>query len=313
LGANPDAAEQGPPAAAPGKQTRLALLLLLLTLLTTTTLGGAWSVAAGADDLAWLSPTTVARVWGDPAALLAGFQFSIPLLLILLAHELGHYWTCRFHRIPVSPPYFLPAPWGLGTFGAFIRIRAPIRTKRELFDVGVSGPIAGFAVLAPFLLIGIARSVPVSMMVSESGTTSLVLGMSWAMRLAVAASHPGLAPEMGLDLHPYALAAWVGLLATSLNLLPLGQLDGGHIFYAAAGRWQWKLAPALWIALLAASWLWWVWALWALIVFAMGMRHPPVRDEGSPLGFPRLALAVVALLLFLLCFMPVPIALVPLA
>lgn len=311
LRAIPEPAQEAPLPLAPRPRYRLALLLLLLTLFTTTTLGAAWSTVGGGDDLAWLAPSTIARVWGDAAAIAAGLQFSLPLLMILLAHEFGHYWMCRYHRVSASLPYFLPAPWGLGTLGAFIRIRAPIHTKRQLFDVGVAGPLAGFVVLVPFLLAGIARSVPIPLHLSQGGTPTLVLGGSWAMRLAMAVLHPGLAPDMGLDLHPYALAAWVGLLATSLNLLPLGQLDGGHILYAVTGRWQRRLALPLWLALGAASVLWVGWLLWAAIILLMGLRHPPVRDEASPLGPGRLVLAVVALLLFVLCFMPAPLAVVP--
>lgn len=299
---------------APRFRYRLALLLFAATLFTTTTLGAAWSLDAdggAGDDLAWLSPDTLARVWADPAAIAAGLQFSLPLLVILLAHEFGHYWMCRRHAVPATLPYFLPAPWGLGTLGAFIRIRAPIRSKRELFDIGVAGPLAGFVVLLPFLLLGIARSTPAQLRVIEGGEPTLVLGGSWLMQLVIDALHPGLNPEMGLDLHPYALAAWVGLLATSLNLLPLGQLDGGHILYAATGRWQRRLAWPLWLALLAASVLWIGWLIWSAVVLITGLRHPPVRDEAAPLDPLRLALAALALLIFLLCFMPVPLAVLP--
>ncbi len=308
----PHPSEVGPPPPPARAGWRLAALLFLATLFTTTTLGAVWHRAAPGDELSWVTPADALAAWRDPAALRAGLSFSLPLLFILLCHEMGHYVACRHYRLPATPPYFLPAPWGLGTFGAFIRIRAPIRRKRELFDVGVAGPIAGFVALLPFLFYGIAESAPTELRVAEGGTPTVILGANLMMRLAIAVLHPGLAAPMGLDLHPFALAAWVGLLATALNLLPLGQLDGGHILYAATGRLQRRLALPLWVALALASFLWPGWMMWCLIVLFMGLHHPPVRDEAAPLGAARRWIALLALALLLLCFMPVPVAVLPL-
>ena len=309
----PSLAEVGPPPPLPRPpRWDLAALLFLATLLTTTTLGAVWHRAAPGDELSWVTPAEAAAAWRDPAALRSGLSFSLPLLFILLCHEMGHYLACRRYGLPATPPYFLPAPWGLGTFGAFIRIKTPIRGKRELFDVGVAGPIAGFVALLPFLFYGIGASEPIALRVSEAGTPTVVLGSSLLMRGAIEALHPGLAPEMGLDLHPFALAAWVGLLATALNLLPLGQLDGGHILYAATGRLQRRLALPLWVALALASFLWPGWMMWCLIVLVMGLHHPPVRDENAPLTAGRRWIALLALALLVLCFMPVPVAVLPL-
>ena len=261
----------------------------------------------------WLSGASIRAVWNDPALLGLGLRFSLAVLGILLVHELGHYLTCRRYGLPATLPYFLPAPFGIGTVGAFIKIQAPIRSKRELFDVGASGPFAGFLALLPFLFIWLARSrpVPLADAVIPAGAggaaTILIPGHSLAFDFVARLFHGPLPEGTVLDLHPFALAAWFGLLATAINLLPLGQLDGGHILSAATGRLQRRVALPLWGALALASLIWPGWIFWTAIVLLMGLRHPPVRDEAEPLDRGRRALAVLALLLFVLCFMPVPI------
>lgn len=257
-----------------------------------------------------LTPEVVRLVWTSPALLALGLQFSLAALTILLAHELGHYLTCRRYRVPSTLPYFLPVPFGLGTFGAFIRIRAALRSKRELFDVGIAGPIAGFVVLVPFLLWGVAHSHPVTVspatVVNDSTMVLVVPGRSLAMELATRLFHGPLPAGTILDLHPFALAAWFGLLATALNLLPLGQLDGGHVLYAVLGRRQRRLAILLWLVLVAIAIRWPAWWLWAVVVLVMGLRHPPVRDELQPLDPKRRLLALVAVAMLVLSFMPEP-------
>jgi membrane-associated protease RseP (regulator of RpoE activity) len=285
----------------------LAIALFVLAFLCATTLGPILLMAShanGRPNLApILTPRVAARVWGDPALLSLGLAFSLPLLGILLAHEMGHYVACRRYGIPATLPYFLPVPAMLGTAGAFIRIKAPIRSKRELFDVGFAGPAAGFVALLPFLFLGIARSRVAAI---PAGSSLLVPGRCLAIQAATLLFHRPLDAGEVLNLHPFALAAWFGLLATALNLLPLSQLDGGHILYAALGRRQRRLALPIWIALALGGTLWLGWLLWCGIVLAMGLRHPPVVDEWTPLDGKRRALAVVALVLFLLAFMPVP-------
>lgn len=291
-------------------------MLFVASFLTTTTLGAAWFLWTRTDVstelFPWLSPTTVIQVWTDPVLLRTGLAFSLPALAILLCHELGHYLACRYYRLPATLPYFLPAPIGIGTFGAFIRIRAPIRTKRELFDVGVAGPLAGFVALVPFLLYGVAHSEPVPLEVVEAGEGGsaflLLPGRSLALTLATRLFHGGLAAGETLHLHPFALAAWFGLLATAINLLPLGQLDGGHILYAVMGRLQRRLALPLWLGLGVAGLLWPGWLLWCLIAVVMGLSHPPVRDEAEPLDPVRHTLAAIALVILVLSFMPVPVS-----
>jgi membrane-associated protease RseP (regulator of RpoE activity) len=289
-------------------------VLFLITLFTTTTLGAAWHFFTrtdiATDLLPWLTPRMVRDVWTQPALLVPGLQFSLSAMLILLAHELGHYVACRRYGLPASLPYFLPAPFGLGTLGAFIRIKAPLRDKRQLFDVGVAGPFAGFVVLLPFLIVGLAWSTPAPLPVAAHAELAVAqiwlpgAGLLWTLLVRVL--HGPLAPGTILNLHPFALGAWLGLFATMLNLLPLGQLDGGHILYAALGRIQRRLAWPLWVALGALGLYWPGFLVWSVITLLIGVRHPPVTDEAAPLGRARAWLAVAALLLFIGCFMPVP-------
>jgi membrane-associated protease RseP (regulator of RpoE activity) len=293
----------------------LAALLFLVTLFTTTTVGAVLYLAMRTDVVTelplFLGWQTVRSVWSDPALLATGLRLSLPTLLILLCHELGHYVVCRRYGYPVTPPYFLPAPFGLGTLGAFIRIGAPVRSKRELFDIGAAGPLAGFAALIPFLVWGVAASQPVPLPPPPEGvveTILLVPGRSLAMRLAIFAAHGPLPAGTTLDLHPFALAAWVGLLATALNLLPLGQLDGGHVLYAVAGRRHRRLALVLWLALLGLGLAWLGWVVWCLVILALGLRHPPVADESRPLGAGRMRVALLLLVIFVLSFAPVPLS-----
>ncbi len=297
----------------------VAALSFVLSLFTTTTLGAGWYLSTRTDVttdlLPWLGPETVRRVWSDPDLLQVGLTFSLPLLLILLCHELGHYLACRYYGVPATPPFFLPVPIGLGTFGAFIRIRAPIRDKPQLFDIGAGGPIAGFAALLPFLIYGVARSTPAAVALAEDQERAPLFlflpGKSLALELATRLFHGELPPATTLDLHPFALAAWVGLLATALNLIPLGQLDGGHILYSVAGDRQRLVAMPLWLALAAAGLFYWRgWLVWCAIVLLMGLRHPPVLDERAGLDGRRRLLALVTLVLFILSFMPIPISVV---
>jgi len=308
-----------PPGASPANDPRevkprylFALSLFLLSLFSATTLGAVYvlltrtDVTTGLDLL--LTPAAIRAVWGDPALLAQGFLFSASALGILLVHELGHYLTCRRYRLPVTLPYFLPSPVALGTFGAFIRIRRQLSSKRELFDVGVAGPIAGFVALVPALLYGVARSriVPLTAVARAEPVVLIVPGHPLAFELAVRAFHGPVPSGSILEPHPLALAAWLGLFATSLNLLPLGQLDGGHLLYAVFGRRQRQLARPLWVILAALTFVWPGWGLWSLITLAIGLRHPPVIDEAQPLDARRRALAIFALVILILSFTPLP-------
>jgi membrane-associated protease RseP (regulator of RpoE activity) len=238
-----------------------------------------------------------------------GLWYSLTLLAILGAHELGHYLACRYYRINASLPYFLPIPFPLtGTAGAFIKIRQPITTKPALFDVGVAGPFAGFLVAVPALFVGLALSnlapLPPVFSGAELGEPLLFKAAAWL----VWGDIPG---HLSLNLHPMAFAAWFGLLATALNLFPIGQFDGGHLSYAALGRKSFyvtigTIAVALGLCFYSSSWI--VWTLLAVVLLSVfGWRHPPTWDDHVPLDRTRLWLALVALLIFIVCFTPAPI------
>ena len=242
--------------------------------------------------------------WRNPALLVQGLPFSLTLLTILLAHEFGHYLACLYYRVDASLPYFLPAPTFTGTLGAFIRIRAPIYTKRILFDVGVAGPIAGFVFLLPALAIGLAFS-KVIPGIAHQGTLSFGNpALLWLMEHAV---FPGI-PASDIYLHPVARAAWIGILATALNLLPIGQLDGGHILYSMVGD-RHKLLSRVFTALLVPIGIafWPGWLVWAVLLLFFGMRHPAIYDP-APLSAGRKKLAWLSLIIFLLSFTLAPVA-----
>ena len=242
-------------------------------------------------------------LWQKPALLLEGLWFSLPLMTILLAHELGHYVACRYYGIDATLPFFLPAPTPIGTLGAFIRIQSPIYTKRALLDVGIAGPLAGFAMLLPALVLGIAWSKIVPG-VAESG--DLVFGVPLLQRLLESFLLPGTG-SANIYLHPVGRAAWVGILATALNLLPIGQLDGGHILYSFAGRWH-RTLSRVFVAALVPLGLWYshTWWVWAALLFLFGMRHPMIYDQ-TGVGEQRSWLGLAALVIFLLTFTLVPI------
>ncbi len=296
-----------------------AIALFALTLFTTITLGGAWSLLARSDVapsvLPLLTPTNVLLVWRDAALLAQGLAFALPTLFILLCHEAGHWLACRQHGVPTTPPIFLPAPLGLGTFGAFIHLQRPIRSRRELLDVGVWGPLAGFAALLPFLVLGAALSQPSGLtesLLAASSPPRLRLGGNLLIRGVLQLMHGDLPPGVVLNPHPFLLAAWVGCCATMLNLLPLGRLDGGHIVYAVSGALQRRVVWPLWAGLVLLGTLWRWWWLWSLLILLLGMHHPRVSDEERPLDRRRKGLAFAALALFVLTFMPVPLRVEPL-
>jgi len=240
-----------------------------------------------------------------PSLLLSGLPFAVTLLTILLAHELGHYFACRHHHIHSSYPFFIPAPTLIGTFGAFILIRSPIRSSRALFDVGASGPLVGFLFALPPLAYGVlhARVIPA---LGSDGNADLIFGVPLVLKLVTAVLQPN-AQAADLLLHPVGRAAWVGLFATALNLLPVGQLDGGHIVRSVsptAHRWVSLLLPLVLIPL--GFFVWKGWYFWAAILLGLRFfRMAPIYDP-TPLDPDRRFGAVIALVVFLLCFMANP-------
>jgi membrane-associated protease RseP (regulator of RpoE activity) len=284
----------------------LHVLLFLLTIATTTLVGMDHYAAFLADfrELRFLPLS-------GPALVVRGLWYSVTILAILGCHELGHYVACRYYDVDASLPYFLPVPISItGTLGAFIRIREPIPQKRMLFDIGIAGPLAGFLVAVPALFIGIAMShvvrVPADFNGFELGEPLLFKAAEWLIW--------GSIPDpYSLNLHPMAFAAWFGLLATALNLFPIGQLDGGHICYAVLGpRSTYVTVISIGIAITLAAYFSTSWIVWTGLMVVMlvlfGPRHPRVADEHIPLDRQRLILALVALVIFVLCFTPAPIS-----
>lgn len=247
-----------------------------------------------------------------PFALLPGAWYSFTILAILGTHELGHYYACRYYRMDASPPYFLPFPLVLtGTFGAFIRIRQRIPTKAMLFDVGAAGPIAGFAVAVPVLFAGVALS-RVTPLPADTGGL-LTLGEPLLFRAAAWLIWGPLPEGHTINLHPMGFAAWFGLLMTALNLFPIGQLDGGHISYAALGSRSTAISvggAAVVVGLLFFSLSWLLWAVLLVTMLAVfGPRHPRTLDDDVPLDARRRWIALGTAAIFVLCFTPAPIRL----
>ena len=284
----------------------LHVFLLGLSLLTTSIVGVVLAQsfqnnrAHDIEQYVNVFPLLAARPW----LLLDGLPYSLTLMTILLAHELGHYFACRYYGIDASLPYFLPAPFpGIGTFGAFIRIRSPIYTRRALFDVGVAGPLAGFVLLLPAMAIGLAYS-RVIPGIAERG--DLIFSVPAIQRLMELLIFPGHAAA-DISLHPVARAAWVGTLATALNLLPIGQLDGGHIVYAFTATKHKLLSRLFVVALVPLGIFYWrTWLVWAGLLFFFALRHPVIFDV-TPLDRRRVGLGILAAVIFLLTFTVVPI------
>jgi membrane-associated protease RseP (regulator of RpoE activity) len=290
----------------------LHLLLLLLTMITTLVVGaqlydnfrhGLPAFTLGSETMPLFHPKWI---WQQPSRLLMGIPFSVSLMAILLAHELGHFLYCEKYQVNATLPFFIPAPTLIGTMGAFIRIKSRIHSRKELFDIGVAGPIAGFVVALPLLMLGLALSKPLAPVIGkESIDIGFPLVFHIAHRLLVMASG-NTVPLSRLALHPVAVAAWVGMFATALNLLPGGQLDGGHIIYSVAPRVH-KSVTRVTVGILALlSSLWIGWLVWALILGVTGWRHPAV-PVWPDLGPARKRLAFVPVLLLVLTFVPAPI------
>ena len=239
----------------------------------------------------------------QPSRLLLGIPFSASLMCILLAHEMGHFVYARRHRVYATLPFFLPAPTVIGTFGAFIRIRSPIPNRTALMDIGIAGPIAGFVVALPLLVASLLLSTPLN---HPSG---IPIGLPLVFQTFWKALHPYSAvPLSHLNLHPMALAVWVGMLATALNLLPAGQLDGGHIVYSIFPKFHRTATHLTAIALLPMGlFLWEGWLLWSFVLLLPWMRHPPV-SEIPTIARSRRLLGVTALVMFALSLPTIPFA-----
>jgi len=242
----------------------------------------------------------------EPFRIVEGLPFSLALLFILLSHEMGHYLASKKHCVDVTLPYFIPAPTFIGTFGAIIKMRSPLRNKKVLFDIGAAGPLAGMAVTIPILVVGLKLSEVKTLGAPLEG--ELVLGTSLILSFLTKVVLGSLAENCHIILHPLAFAGWIGLLVTSLNLMPVGQLDGGHIAYAVLGRKAQIISKVMIIALLGLG-IWGapMWLFWAvLLVFLLGTKHPPTLDYDISLDRTRQLIGAFTLFIFVITFIPVP-------
>lgn len=273
------------------QSARLNVILFFATFVTTTLAGALMEAGPHAPFLAQIHK---------------GLPFSITLLMILLCHEFGHYFMARKHHVDATLPYFIPAPSIIGTFGAVIKMRSPLRSKRALLDIGAAGPLAGVIVAIPSTIIGLFLS-EIKTVTGTSG--GLSLGSSLLFSFLARISVGSLPENHDIFLHPIAFAGWIGMLVTMLNLLPIGQLDGGHIAYAVLGKRFHQFAAYIILPLLFVLGIiaWKGWLIWcALLFFVMGTKHPPTLDEYIPLDRKRKIIGWIALVLFVLTFTPSP-------
>jgi len=298
----------------------LAIVMFGLTVLTTLEVGAETSFRGQELIVQWMRGRTGLVEILLPLVL-SGLPYVVALLGFFMAHEMGHYLACRHYGVDCTLPYFIPAPSPIsliGTFGAVIRIRGRIPSRRALFDIGIAGPLAGFVVAVPLVIAGVLQApaeaaAPVPRGALLFGDSLLTWLLAWMLR-------PD-ARDAVLILNPIYLAGWVGLFATALNLLPAGQLDGGHILYAASPRAHARAAyfvPAFLLSIAATRVLLYgewttviLWATWSTLILLFGRRHPPPGAWESELGPGRSLLALVALLILVLSFMPVPLTFVP--
>ena len=286
-------AEFVPPWPAPKPPRRLLHLGLLLATVVTTIIAGA--LQQGVNPLE------------TPELLSKGIPFSFTLLLILGAHEMGHYLVSRRHHLDVTLPYFIPAPpipFIIGTFGAFIRIRSPIKDKRALLDVGCAGPLTGVLVAIPVILIGLKLS---TVTVIGGGEETVTLGEPLLFKLLSWLALGPMTPEQNVILHPVAFAGWIGLLVTALNLLPVGQLDGGHVAYALFPEYHRYISLGVLGLLVVCGVIFWQgWLMWAVLLAFLGWRHPPPYEFWVPLDRRRRVLGIITIVVFGLTFSPAP-------
>ena len=247
----------------------------------------------------------------DPRVVGLGLLYAATLLVILVGHEMGHYLTCRRYGVRATLPFFLPGPPFLGTFGAFIRIKSPIHFKHQIFDIGANGPLTGFTLALPTLAVGLALSKVGPLAVTPD---SISFGEPLLFRLLSGLFFGRIPEGSSLILHPIGFAGWVGLLVTALNLMPIGQLDGGHIAYALLGR-RARLVSRIMIGFLAVMGVLFhvTWLVLAVLILIfefkskMRLNHPPVIDEDAPLGLKRTVLSVIIVLILVLSFVPDPV------
>ena len=295
-------------------QTSTNVILLALTIVSTWFVGIQY---AGGEQLAVAieryNGDVLRAMFSDTQLVLGGLPYVLALLGILGVHEMGHYVAARLHKANVTLPYFIPMPFGLGTMGAVIRLKSPIKNRKQLFDIGVAGPLAGLAIAVPLLMIGLLTS-PVQFVGTPVPGSQEGNSILYALLKFITKGQ--WLPGNGYDVIVNAVAfpAWFGLIVTMINLLPIGQLDGGHVIYALFGRTQWRVANAVLLILIAlgaylavaTQQLLNVWLLWALLSQVFGLRHPPPLDDITPLDRKRKLIGYATIVIFVLIFTPVP-------
>ena len=300
------------PGSRPPERVWRHVVLFLLTLVTTTLVGIDHYI-----NFFLGFRTAVELPFSLWELALRGLWYSVSILAILGAHEFGHYYACRYYGVDASLPYFLPVPPIVlsGTLGAFIRIRQPIPTKRALFDIGIAGPLAGFVVLIPVLMIGMYMSQVVQLPKDFDGTV-FELGEPLLFKAATWLTFGSVPDGYTVSMHPVAFAAWFGMLATTLNLFPVGRTDGGHISYAVLGRHSTTVSIITIACLDALSFFATSWILWTVLMIGLlavfGPRHPSTYDEHVPLDPARMWVAAIGVVVFLICFAPVPLQIISL-
>jgi membrane-associated protease RseP (regulator of RpoE activity) len=266
-------------------------ILLFLATIVTTLLAG--TLLAEVDPIA------------QPKLIYKGIPFSAALMSILLSHELGHYVMSRKHRVDATLPYFIPAPTIVGTFGAVIRMNSSVPDRRALLDIGATGPIVGFIVSIPCLIIGFRLSE-----VAPGTSEGLVFGSSLLLEIISRAIFPSVPEGYVINIHPVALAGWLGLLVTMMNLLPLGMMDGGHIVYALFGGWHHHISRVMVVILVLMGIFGWIgWAIWGAVNLFFGLRHPPPLNPQVSLDRNRKIIAALAAVILVITFVPIPVSL----
>jgi len=285
----------------------LNILLFIITSISTFFVGLTWSVSFKyADSLTQdIDFSLVTSILQDPQVIFLSMIYSVVLLGILLSHELGHFLTCRYYNVDATLPFFIPAPTLIGTMGAFIKIKSPITRKKQLFDIGIAGPIAGFLLSVPALAYGLHLSKVVPAVPREG---SIIFGEPIILKIIGSMLFKNIPEHVDIILHPVAFAGWVGILVTALNLFPIGQLDGGHIFYAVLGKRSRKFSVLFIAVFVIMGVIFWMgWLIWAVLIYFLGLKHPRIVDEDIPLSQGRKILGLAILIVFILSFIPDPI------
>ncbi|MBN2409448.1 MAG: site-2 protease family protein, partial [Candidatus Aminicenantes bacterium] len=292
--------EEVRPARQPARWPWLNLLLFFITCISAFYVGLTWSVSYIYSDQL-LQDSRFApglEVFTGPRVISLALVYAAVLIAILLGHEMGHYLACRHYRIEATLPYFIPAPTLIGTLGAFIRIKAPITRRKQLFDIGIAGPLTGFVLSLPAVIYGLSLSKVVPPVPRED---VWVFGEPLLLKLIGGLMFRNIPAESELLLHPVGFAGWVGILITAFNLFPVGQLDGGHISYALLGEKSKPLALFLLGVFVVLGIFFWVgWIVWVLVILLLGFKHPQLRSDQESLSLGRRWLSVAIIIIFIL-------------